>query len=661
MSTEYGLLESLFLGLEILLFNTFGNAFPVKYWSRIWIAGYVIVNIYIVSQELMKIISEFRNLNDYRYRSEIMNPHIVIMGKLNMHTVWRILNNLITYFEDHEKNIEMPEIVLIQNAFPTPEFIAICQYFVENYDDCIVRYLNISLSENELREFGHLKDASHIYYLNDPQDTTLFTDYEVFMIIQTLENLNIHAKKVLQINIPMHHAYLKDDFGQSSRVNIMSTPYLRSNIMGSSVFNPGILCMYQNIIHKIEDYPSNIPNTGEIPWLLDYVHGAQQESFVVKFSPYFYGKKFGEIAHDIYFSRQKKLNFSTVVLLGVKSFNAASQNGTILINPFRYVIQPNDYAVVMANNIEEALLVEEYEERVSLKFTGTIFKRPLLKKSKEYKQIFKAMKKSKLEVESFTCRLDENHYKIWMGQGVVEKIKGHIIIYGPSIYLGTVCDLIRKRSTKPICYATAGIPDRHFEVQIKRHEKIFFFQCDVLDITDLYRIGMKDAYHMVIFGSKGLNTPNRLDDDVTLILCNIMDCYFDKVPMSFELFDEPPLKFLNPKPPRDFWNESRQFYPKYYSGEVFINSILDRMTGDLPIYDTNLEVLEALMKQTIISTNPEITSLNEDMIAYFMSRNEEVEQGEGYYLLSDYQHFIQNRIVYTLKIPKAYHYLPWCK
>ena len=248
-----------------------------------------------------------------------------------------------------------------------------------------------------------------------------------------------------------------------------------------------------------------------------------------------------------------------------------------------------------------------------------------------------------------------------MGQGVVGKITGHIVVYGPSVYLGVICDVIRKRTKKPICYATMDTPDRHFEVQIKRHENVFFFQCDVLDITDLYRLGMKDAYHLIVFGSKGLSDPTHLDDDVTLILCNIMECYFPKVPMSFELFEEPPLKFLNPKPPRDFWNQNRQLYPKYYSGEVFINPLLDHMLASLPFYDTNLEVIEALSEQLIHSDNTEQTSLTREMISSFMTRNEIMHSKGGNYILSDYSKFIQNRIFYTLKIPRSYHYLPWCK
>lgn len=79
--------------------------------------------------------------------------------------------------------------------------IALLDYFVQI--DVDAKYLQISISEKELREFAKLHKAQRIYYLNDSHDSSLWHDYEVFMIIKTLEILNPHALKVLQINIPL--------------------------------------------------------------------------------------------------------------------------------------------------------------------------------------------------------------------------------------------------------------------------------------------------------------------------------------------------------------------------------------------------------------------------------------------------------------------------
>lgn len=113
------------------------------------------------------------------------------------------------------------------------------------------------------------------------------------------------------------------------------------------------------------------------------MNGAQLETFILKFSKYFFWQKFKEVCHEVYFSKPRTCTSSTAILIGIKSFNAASQHGIILINPYNYLIQPGDYAVVIANNIEEALLVQNYEEIISLKQTETMHKRPLVEQSKE--------------------------------------------------------------------------------------------------------------------------------------------------------------------------------------------------------------------------------------------------------------------------------------
>ena len=491
MVTEYTLVNALFVGFEIQIFNTFGNAFPVQYWSRLWISIYVMVALGIQSQQLMAIVVEYRGMNDYRYRPE-MTDHFIICGKLNPNVVWRLLNEYVEYHNEFEKKTEMPSILIIQDCLPSDEMIALVSKFQS--DEIDLQYLRIELNEKELKIFGTMDLAQRIYYLNDSQDPKLWFDYEVFMIMKTIENLNPMALKVFQINIAIPTQTLKMEVKASSNVNILSWPYLKAKLFSNSAFTPGINCVIQNLLLSISDFPQ-VKKVMDIPWILDYMQGAQLETFVVKFSAYFVFKKFADVAHDLYFSRAKNKASSTVILVGIKSFNAASQHGTILINPYQYIIQAGDYAVLMANNIEDALLVEDYEERVSLQFTGTIHKRPLLKRSKEMASWVRAMAICQKENTSFMCQLEDTFYKIWMGDGVVGKVNGHIIVTGPSIYLPIVCEYIRKRTNKPICYCSRADPDKYFEIQVKRYQNIFYFQCDILNTIDLFKIGMKDAYH----------------------------------------------------------------------------------------------------------------------------------------------------------------------
>lgn len=66
-----------------------------------------------------------------------------------------------------------------------------------------------------------------------------------------------------------------------------------------------------------------------------------------------------------------------------------------------------------------------------------------------------------------------------------------------------------------------------------------------------------------------------------------METYFPKIPLSFEIYDTNPLRYMAPKPPKDFWDQNPQLYPKFYSGQVFMNNLMDKVMSNLPTYDTN--------------------------------------------------------------------------
>ena len=114
MSTTYTLTQALFFGAEIQILNTFGDVFPVQIWSRIWMSVYVMLTLIIMSQKFAELFQEYQEMNDYRYRHEF-SKHVVLMGKLNVNSVWRILNEFLYYFETYEKKLEIPQILIIED------------------------------------------------------------------------------------------------------------------------------------------------------------------------------------------------------------------------------------------------------------------------------------------------------------------------------------------------------------------------------------------------------------------------------------------------------------------------------------------------------------------------------------------------------------------
>ena len=62
-----------------------------------------------------------------------------------------------------------------------------------------------------------------------------------------------------------------------------------------------------------------------------------------------------------------------------------------------------------------------------------------------------------------------------------------------------------------------------------------------------------------------------------------------------------------------------------------------------------------------MENNKDITILRKDLLKAFKDHNEELWQARKNYSVQDYSNFIQNKMMHTLKIPRCYHYSPWCK
>lgn len=124
-----------------------------------------------------------------------------------------------------------------------------------------------------------------------------------------------------------------------------------------------------------------------------------------------------------------------------------------MINPYNYIIQPGDYAVVLANNIEEAMFVTEYETKVEFRVNERVLKKPILMNSPLQDELFDTFKANYIEnFKSYYCESDKQKTFTVHFEPVKGKIKGHIVIISPTQVLGPIFEAIRERTEKPIVF-----------------------------------------------------------------------------------------------------------------------------------------------------------------------------------------------------------------
>jgi hypothetical protein len=206
---------------------------------------------------------------------------------------------------------------------------------------------------------------------------------------------------------------------------------------------------------------------------------------------------------------------------------------------------------------------------------------------------------------------------------------------------------------------------------------MFFLQCDYTSRDELEKSGIRDAYHVIIYSTQGMvdkgmtgdqewmserkqkandeRFKGQLGDKNSLLLVNILESFFPEVKYSFELLGDSQFKFLYPKPTRQFWNLSLQFYPKFYAGEVLLETLLIRATSQLPIYNTNLEIIESLLSTKIVGLNNKEKRLTSKILMEFNEKNCAYKTGDkSEYEHQAYDHFIENKLIYTIDIPTYY-------
>lgn len=112
-------------------------------------------------------------------------------------------------------------------------------------------------------------------------------------------------------------------------------------------------------------------------------------------------------------------------------------------------------------------------------------------------------------------------------------------------------------------------------------------------MTHLKRSAIAKAYHILIYSFHSNHSISM--DSNTLMLVNTIDRFFD-TPYSFEIYDESQIKYLKGKPLLESISSMRyQFWPKYVSGNIFYNSVLDILSASIEENDSLFDIVSQML------------------------------------------------------------------
>ncbi|PVU90239.1 hypothetical protein BB561_004957 [Smittium simulii] len=299
--------------------------------------------------EVLSVI-EKRNPLPKSYKPEPHQKHVLVIGDLNLGSLVEFLREF--FSQDHGQQIVNTKVVLMSENEPDSCVQALLND--PSYKTSVMFMLGSPVSPKSLRK-AQIEKASSIFILSSKNVTAKSEDdYRKVMIAMSVKRylLGVDAKVNIyaQTLLPETSLYL-----ERITDHVICIPELRLGILTQGVSVPGFSSLIQALVTSIprnmeKQLKKIVKNDPHFYWIEEYISAIGQEIYQTKFSPFFRGMKFKDVAKYIY------SNFNSI-LISVKpkkSFYESSCNISscrhILTNPATYVFKGDEIGYLISTN-----------------------------------------------------------------------------------------------------------------------------------------------------------------------------------------------------------------------------------------------------------------------------------------------------------------------
>lgn len=170
-------------------------------------------------------------------------------------------------------------------------------------------------------------------------------------------------QKIVQVNNG-YNIHIVKRMTESHPSTIVYSPLLfKIKILVGNIFSDGSMKIWQDLM--LSDYmlyPLDVNIECDAEWYQEHNRSMKQEIHFVKFHPFFHGKSFKEAARLIYTATSPK-GFCGGLLVGCISIEKTTAKKTFYINPFKLEINKDFKAIVIAESLEIAKMVENFTDQ----------------------------------------------------------------------------------------------------------------------------------------------------------------------------------------------------------------------------------------------------------------------------------------------------------
>jgi voltage-gated potassium channel len=596
-------------------------------------------------QEMQAMASNYSGLFDNASRS----PHVIVCGDIATNAALRFLKEF--FHVDHGAVDDV--VVFLCHYEPDASLAsALADHFYESR----VKYIKGSvLVESDLKRCQFMNAKAVFVMSNQTSDDPAASDSCSILAIKAMKDIRptklpIYCQ-LLSVESKNHKGWAKWDY-------LICMEEFEAAVLARNVVCPGFSTMITNLMKSSGDWEVGDKDT--TAWMKEYIYGYGQEIYCVNFSGYFLNQPFEKASAELFREFGVCLFAVSVPADRIERHLGETVDASIpmmtLVNPRGYYIRSGDQAFVIADDFEDAEIVNFWNGQKEMDEDKDEFKPPISKislgvnakvlqlspsklvKKEEKSVIASRLRKMSNAAANSPIRLSSKHEmeeKIEEmrlnddGQNEEEtkqelaatdvvvsavdktgedpdadaaksELESHCIVVGSMAGIRGFLSVLRFFSNIPVLLLDDH-PDnvRTITECCRDFPDVHFLEGNGLSTQLLLNAGIEKAHCCVVRtdplrkGVKTLRVGANIRDTATIFTACIIEQEFSCRVVA-EMLDEQAMAFLKHRPTSD---DPSSAWPQYCSGQVYVCDI-DAVLCNIYYNETVMELLTRLIYST---------------------------------------------------------------
>lgn len=549
----------------------YGDIYPDTSLMRLVIGVFVIMSIITISKQTSELNDLIKLNSEYQvaYKESRNSKHILLSGFFNKSSLIKFLNEF--YHADHQQKSENIKIIIVQSDYPDKEIQSIL--LNPKFEENLHYIIGDIFSENTLK-LANVKKAETIFLISDQHHSdSVKNDQYLILACKSLSQYS-SAKIFIQFN---HSQFLLHEWVDWDLA--FSSQKIKMNIIVKNSFISGLSTMMMNLSSSsssIYNYEVNAP------WLLEYIHGASQEIYIIDIPDNFEVCPFHEFILKSYFNHRS-------LIIGVKKKIQYTEDNDIfyyiyLLNPMDYILTKEDSLIIISSTYESAQEIFNDPNNQNNSY-GKFCDRIKIINTNDFKDHFRDenynLKNKNNQPKDENEKFNQNqsplknlnksnnisdinlsyiqdiqipeifrnrqYFKIWENNPMEfeQSLFDHYILFCKEDQLWEFMVYFNQITSDIIFFISDQHPSNKLLLTKKYFKNLVFIECSYSDQDDLIRLNLEKARHVYILTYTVENS--NVSDSGILPLIKIIEENFPRCDYTLELSDELNIRYMNNK------------------------------------------------------------------------------------------------------------------